>query len=50
LALGGSYKFLRKATRFLCISFLRQASAEIPPFLPLKKGAEGRFKKTFSKS
>jgi hypothetical protein len=52
LALGGAYRFLKKATRFLCISFsfLRKAFAEMPPFPPLKKGggegiSEGHFKK-----
>jgi hypothetical protein len=35
---------------FLYISLLSKASAEIPPFPPLKRGAEGGFEKAISKS
>jgi hypothetical protein len=44
---------MRKAAIFIYISFLGKASAEIPPFPPLKKGGgggvlEGHFKKLYS--
>jgi hypothetical protein len=40
---------LKKALIFLYISLLSKASAEIPPFPPLKKGAGGGIKKAISK-
>jgi hypothetical protein len=40
---------LKKAVLFLYISLLSKASAEIPLFPPLKKGAERGFKKAISK-
>jgi hypothetical protein len=45
------FSFLKKAALFLYISFLSKASAEIPPFLPLKKGSEGGdLKRPFQKA
>jgi hypothetical protein len=35
------FSFLKKAAIFLNISLLSKASAEIPPFPPLKKGGGG---------
>jgi hypothetical protein len=42
--------FLKKAAIFIYMALSSKASAKIPPFPPLKRGAEGGFKKAISKS
>jgi hypothetical protein len=44
------FSFLKKAAISLNISLMSKASAEIPPFPPLKKGGGGGAKKANSKS
>jgi hypothetical protein len=45
------FNFLKKAAIFLSISLLSKASAEIPPFPPLKKGGRrGDLGKPFQKT